>query len=344
MRFGKAAWISLVAAAAALLPAVAFAHGAPQPEPTPGNLLTAWDLDIFFLVPAAAVAWAFLSAVRHVNHAHPANPVPKRRTVYFLSGMGVLAIALVSPIGAYDTDLFSVHMVQHMLIIMVAVPLMLLGAPITLILRVASPRVRKEIVLPLLHSHVVRWISFPAFTWVLLAGVLWATHFSSAFDFALENIWAHRFEHITYIVCATPFWWPAIAADPSPWRMSHPVRLLYLFLQMPQNSFLGVSIYDAQNVIFPHYRSVARTWGPNPLTDQEYAGVIMWVIGDMMFLVTLAFVAYGWVQHEEKEGLRADRARAREKAAAAKALARQAATVIPPQEPQPAPGAATSEA
>ena len=107
-------------------------------------------------------------------------------------------------------------------------------------------------------------------------------------------------------------------ADPGPWRLGHPVRLLYVFLQMPQNSFLGVSIYGAQHVIFAHYRTIPRTWGPSPLTDQQYAGIIMWVIGDMMFLLTLCFIAYGWVKHEEREGERADRARAREKAAAAR--------------------------
>jgi len=117
------------------------------------------------------------------------------------------------------------------------------GAPITLALRAATPRIRKEVILPILHSRAVKAISFPAFTWFLLAGVLWLTHFSSAFDFALENIWAHRAEHTVYIVAALLFWWPAINADPSPWRLGHPVRLLYVFLQMPQNSFLGVSIY-----------------------------------------------------------------------------------------------------
>src|SRR5258707_1227956 len=110
MRFGKAFWVPALAAAAALPPGGPPAPGAPQPEPTLTHLLTAWDPDIFFLIPAGAVIWAYVSAVRHVNRGHPTSPVPKRRSVYFLSGMAVLAIALVSPIGAYDTDLFSVHM------------------------------------------------------------------------------------------------------------------------------------------------------------------------------------------------------------------------------------------
>ena len=132
-------------------------------------------------------------------------------------------------------------------------------------------------------------------------------------------------EHLWYLVAALLFWWPAVAVDPSPWRMSHPIRMLYVFMQMPQNSFLAVSIYDAENVIFPHYASVARTWGPSPLTDQAFAGITMWVGGDMIFLFALACIAYGWVQHEEKEGRRADRARAREKAAAARAASAESA-------------------
>ena len=320
MRFGKLFAI-FSAACCAILPAAAIAHGPPQPAPTFQHVIAAWQPDVLFLLPAAAVIWAYLSAVRRVNRAHPTNPVPKRRTVFFLLGIAVMALALVSPIAAYDTELFSVHMAQHMLIVMVAAPLLLLGAPITLALRAATPRIRKEVILPVLHSRAVKAISFPAFTWFLLAGVLWLTHFSSAFDFALENIWAHRAEHAVYIVAALLFWWPAINADPSPWRLGHPVRLLYVFLQMPQNSFLGVSIYGTTNVIFPHYASVARNWGPDPLTDQEFAGIIMWVIGDMMFLVILAFIAYGWVQHEERAAKRADRARDRENAAAARAKA-----------------------
>ena len=227
----------------------------------------------------------------------------------------------MSPLASYDTDLFAAHMVQHLLIIMVAAPLLLLGSPVTLALRWASPRLRKEVLLPALHSRPLRALSWPVFTWGLLAAVMWASHFSSLFDGALENSWLHRFEHVLYITAALLFWWPALNADPSPWRMNHPVRLLYLFMQMPQNSFLAVSIANATHVIFPHYASVARGWGPSPLTDQEYAGYIMWVGGDLGFLVVLACVAYGWVKHEERAGVRADRARAREKAAQARARA-----------------------
>ena len=317
MRSGRARAIgcALGGAALGLWPVLASAHGPAAPEPTWPGVLAHWQFDLLFIIPAAVAGWVYVAAVRTVNRAHPRSPFPARKTACFLGGLAVLAVAVMSPIGRYDTDLFAAHMVQHVLIIMVAAPLLLLGSPVTLALRRASPRGRKEVLLPILHSHVVRAVSWPIFTWGLLAAVMWLSHFSSLFDGALEDEWLHRLEHLLYLTAALLFWWPALNADPAPWRLNHPVRLLYLFMQMPQNSFLAVSIANATNVIFPHYASLARTWGPSPLTDQEYAGYIMWVGGDLAFLVVLACVAYGWVQHEEKAGVRADRARAREKAA-----------------------------
>jgi putative copper resistance protein D len=94
------------------------------------------------------------------------------------------------------------------------------------------------------------------------------------------------------------------------------VRLLYVFLQMPQNSFLAVAIYNADSVIFPHYESVARDWGPSPLEDQQIAGLIMWVVGDILFLVAAGCIAWGWLEAEERKGKRQDRARARQRALA----------------------------
>jgi len=307
------------AVAAALLPIVAYAHGDPEPRPTLGRILTGWEFDPLFLVPAAAVTWAYVAGVRKVARDHPNSPVPAKNVVCFLAGMLTLAVALTSPLATYDTDLFAVHMVQHLLLISVAAPLLLLGAPITLILRVSTVRFRKGVVLPVLHSRVVKAISFPVVAWVLLAAVMWVSHFSTLFDTALEDAWLHRLEHLVYLGAALLFWWPVTGADPSPWRLAHPIRLLYVFLQMPQQSFLAVAIYSSKNVIFPHYESIARTWGPNPLRDQEYAGLIMWLGGDALFIVALACLAYGWVKAEERSAKRQDRARAREKAAAAAA-------------------------
>jgi putative copper resistance protein D len=215
-------------------------------------------------------------------------------------------VALQSPVEAYDTTFFSVHMVQHLLLTMVAAPLLAIGAPITLLLRVSSRRTRQRVILPVLHSRLVRAASFPVVTWILFAGVMWASHFTPLYDAALENELLHIAEHALYLGTAMLFWWPVVGADPSPWRLPHAARIGYLFLGMPQSSFLGLAILSAPSPLYAHYATVERTWGPTPLADQQLAGGIMWVGGDLVFLLGVVLAVWTWMRAEEAEGVRVD--------------------------------------
>jgi len=299
--------------AGALSPTLTLAHGSASGEPTFSSLFTAWEFEPFVMAAALIAAWAYFAAVRSVNRAHPKAPFPEKRSVFFFSGLAVLLLATLSPIAAYDGDLLSVHMWQHMLITLVAAPLMLLGTPVTLALRVASPQARKRWLLPILHSRVIKAVTFPVVAWVFLAGTMWISHFSPLYNAALENSWLHRFEHAWYLLAALLFWWQVIGADPTPWRMNHPVRMLYVFLQMPQNSFLGLAFYSSGNVLYDHYANLERTWGPSPLTDQQFAGGSMWVFGDLFFFVALVCLALGWIRHEERRTKVLDAALERER-------------------------------
>jgi putative copper resistance protein D len=218
-----------------------------------------------------------------------------------------VAIALDSGIDRYDTVLFSIHMVQHLLLTLVAAPLFALSAPITLLLRLSSPQTRKKWILPVLHSRALRVLSFPVVSWLIFAAVMWGTHFSPLFDRALEDPFVHDLEHLGYLVAAVLFWWPAIGPDPSPWRMSHPVRLMYVFLQMPQNTFLAVAILNAGQPLYLHYATLVRSWGPSPLEDQQMAAGIMWLFGDLGFLAAILGLVLAWMRHEERETGREDR-------------------------------------
>jgi putative copper resistance protein D len=305
------AWLALVP-----LAAPALAHGeVPAEPPSPAGLLLGWSLEPAVLLPLLGVAAAWIWAVRRVNSAHPATPVPWRRSAAFLGGLAAIAAALLSGIERYDTTLFAIHMVQHLLLTLVAAPLIALGAPITLALRVATPAVRRRVLLPILHSRVVRVLAFPVVAWVVFAAVMWASHFSPLFDLALENRLVHDLEHALYLGSALLFWWPAVGLDPSPWRMSHPVRMAYVFLQMPQNTFLAVVVLNASGPLYPHYATLVRGWGPAPLADQQLAGSIMWLGGDLLFLAALAALLLGWMRHEERETVRVDRRLDREREA-----------------------------
>jgi putative copper resistance protein D len=226
--------------------------------------------------------------------------------------MAALALALLSGIDRYDTTLFSVHMVQHVLLTLVAAPLIALSGPITLLLRVAAPGTRRRLILPVLHARVTRILSFPVVAWVIFAAVMWTSHFSPLFDAALEDPLIHDLEHAAFLSAALLFWWPALGVDPAPWRMPHPVRALYVFLQMTQNTLLAVVLVNATSVLYPHYATVQRAWGPSPFEDQGMAAAFMWVAGDLLFLTAIFGILVGWSRAEARDTARSDRRAAEE--------------------------------
>jgi len=284
---------------------IVLAHGVAIATPTFPGVLLDWTLDPVPILGVAVLAAAYLSAERRIDRLHPAHPVPRLRRWLFLGGLAAILIALVSPIDAYEASLFSVHMVQHMLLELVAAPLIVLAAPITLALRVASPSGRHRL-LAVLHSPPARWVSFPLVTWIVFAAANWGWHFSSGYELALENDLVHYAEHACFVGAALLFWWPAIGPDPQPWRMPHPMRILYLFLAMPQNSFLGVALLSTESVLYPHYLNVVRAWGPAALDDQHLGATLMWVFGDFAFVVAMIGVVAAWMRFEDARTVRLD--------------------------------------
>jgi putative copper resistance protein D len=319
---GVAALVGLVVLLSSLaLPGVALAHGlAPEPASLL-DLLTAWSIEAHVILPLLAAALLYRWAAGVVRREHPDNPVPRYRVWSWYLGLLVIFIALESPIGTYDDTLFTDHMIQHLLLVMLAAPLLAIGAPITLILRVASPETRARFWLPLLHSRVVRVLGFPVIAWSVFAAVMWASHFSPLFDAALENDYVHLFEHALYLGAALLFWWPVVGADPSPWRLPHPARVAYLFLGMPQSSFLGLALFSAPEPLYAHYETLVRSWGPTPLQDQQMAGGIMWAGGDAAFLIAMIVALWIWLRAEERAGKLADEKLDREEALRARMTA-----------------------
>jgi putative membrane protein len=292
-------------AVALVIPTRSLAHGSPAPAPSFPQLLLEWRMEpiVPLALATAAIAWVVLT--RRVARRHPAHPHPAWRNAAFLAGLAALAVALLSPIEAYEGELFSVHMLQHMLLELVAAPLLLLGAPATLALRAASPAMRGRL-LAVLHSRVVTVVSFPLLAWLLFAAVNWGWHFSALYDQALETPWLHDIQHLTFLGAALLFWWPVVGADPARWRLPYPVRLFYLFLAMPQNSFLGIALMSAPAALYPHYLTNSRSWGPTAAVDQSVGGMLMWVGGDVVFLLAMGFVVAAWVRAEDRRVARAD--------------------------------------
>jgi putative copper resistance protein D len=312
---------ALLAAGLVLAPAPALALNQAQPEPRFPAVLLAWEAEPVTLALVAASAALYLLGVRRVAELHPRNPWRAARTRAFLAGLAVLGVALLSPVATYDGTLFSVHMAQHLLLTMVAAPLLVLGTPVSLLVRaVGRPGHRR--VMRVLHSGPVRLLTHPLIAWLGFAAVMWGSHFSGLYEAALESEAVHVGEHLLYLVAAMLFWWPVVGLDPSRWRMPHPLRIGYLFLQVPVNTFLALAIYSSGRILYPHYAASGRAWGPSPLDDQHLGGAIMWVAGDLLFLTATGLALAAWMRHEDIVTARVDAELAAQRAARRAAAAR----------------------
>ena len=189
--------------------------------------------------------------------------------------MATVAVALSPPLDSRADGNLPAHMVQHVLLTMVAAPLLAVGLPR----------------LPRLH---------PVLVWLVFAATGWVVHFTSLFEAAADHVPVHVFEHALLLGTAVLFW--ATAVGPSA-RMSHPLRLLYLGVAMPQNTFLALAISSAGSVLYPHYAG-----GGDPLGEQRLAGGIMWVAGDLLLLAAVLLTAAAWARHEERENLASEQA------------------------------------
>jgi len=297
---------AMLAAIAAAGPVAA--HGPPPLLPPDAwTLALGWTFEPFVGVPLALLAIGWLFMVDRIDRRHPGSPVPVARTVAFMAGLATIAIALMSGIERYDTTLFSVHMAEHLLLMLVAAPLIVLAAPITQLLRFASPRVRKRVLLPILQSGPVGALGHPVVAWLVFTLVLWVSHFSPLFEAALENQFIHDLEHVLYIGAALLFWWPVIGLDPAPRRLSHPARIGYVLLQMPLSSFLAMAVLFTEAPLYSHYAALGSPYGISALADQQLAAGLMWFISDVIFIGSILLIVAGWMRHEDRDAVAADR-------------------------------------
>ncbi len=275
-------------------------------HPSAATVLASWQLDPLLVSGILLSAALYLRAARRVWRTHSPSAFPRLRVISFMGGLAVMYLALQSPIDTYADLLLSDHMAQHLLLTMVAAPLLVLGAPVTLALAATSAQSRRRFLLPVLHSRIIRVAGSPVFAWMLFAVVMWGSHFSPVFEAALRNENIHFLEHLAYLSSALLFWWPVVGLDPNPARISHPARLLYLFLAMPMTALLGLAIYSSNRLLYPHYETASRSIGFSPIADQHLAGALMWEGGMLLMVAALALVLLDWMRRDEREAERAD--------------------------------------
>jgi putative membrane protein len=216
------------------------------------------------------------------------------------AGIAVLIVSVLPAVDAASDRQLSVHMVQHLLIIFVAAPLIVAGAPVRLMLR-TLPRGGRNALVRILHSRVVHVVGHPVFAWSLFAAVMLGTHIPGFYDLALRVPVVHAGEHALYFWSALIFWAPLIAVDPVPHRLSPIGGIVYMLFAMVPMTIVGVWLLSAQTVVYPHYAAFSGA-----LADQRNGAVVMWLAGGLVMIAATLVVAWVAMLREER------RARARE--------------------------------
>jgi putative copper resistance protein D len=263
------------------------------------DVLAAWEFDPVPTVGILLVGLGYGAARLRIRGSGTARP--PGRDVAFVAGLLTLLIAVDGPPDAYADVSFAVHMAQHLLIQLVVAPLLLLGAPVTLLLRADPPWLRRRIVVRVLRTRTVHVLSRPSVTFTAFAVVLIGSHLPPVYDLALRNDTIHAIEHAAYLATALLFWWPAVGVDPGQAKPGHAARLLYVLLVMPLMAFLGVAIAGTDRILYPFYAAHQPPWGATPLQDQHLAGTLMWVSGMVTIPPVLVLILLRWLAQDDRE-------------------------------------------
>lgn len=295
--------------------AIPLAHdGSPPPPLTPTGLLTQAELASWLTVVLLLVAAAYLYGVRVLRRRGDRWPV--QRTVAFLGpGLGSIAAVAVSGLAGYDTVLLSVHMVQHMVLSMVAPIFLALGAPVTLALRTLPAGGRRGVV-AVLHSRPVRVLTFPLVAFAVFVVNPFALYFTDLYQLSLQNAWVHEWVHAHFLLTGCLFFWPLVGLDPLPGRWPHPGRVLLMVLMVPFHTVLGLTIMQSTVLLAGDwYPALELTW-TDPVSDQRLAGGILWAGGELVSVLVLGVLVRQWIVASEREAARIDRELDRAEAAA----------------------------
>ena len=272
----------------------------PGQPPAPHDLWSAWNLHPVLLGGLLLTARAYWRG----QTSGPRRPIDTWRARCFTAALVALGLALLSPLDALSGALASAHMVQHLLLLLVAAPLLALSAPSSAILRGsplalrrASGRWRRRLGLTHGNLGVLR---HPAAVWLLSVGVIWFWHAAAPYDATLDNQLLHVLEHASFLVTAVLFWQVVVGVRGAA-RVPGGLGVLLVFAMAMQSVFLAVLLTFARTPWYSGYAATTAPWGLDPLTDQRLAGVIMWIPAGGIYLVVALALLVAWIRATERE-------------------------------------------
>ncbi|HKP72772.1 MAG TPA: cytochrome c oxidase assembly protein [Pyrinomonadaceae bacterium] len=268
--------------------------------------MRAWSWEPGVLVCLALSGWLYFRGVRKLwREAETGRGVRRWEAWCYAGGWFALFVALVSPLHPWGRVLFSAHMTQHEVLMLVAAPLVVLGRPL----------------LPFLWALPLEWarrvgnwgkaiwfqrgwhaLTNPLVAWAVHAAALWVWHVPALFQATLTSEWVHTLQHLSFLLSALLFWWSLVHGRQG-W-MGYGAATLYVFTTSVHSGLLGALLTFANSVWYPAYTGLTDSWGLTPLEDQQLGGLIMWIPAGLVYVVAGLALFAGWMQESEARVVR----------------------------------------
>ena len=286
---------------------------APPPPPTLGRYVTEVYPDGLFSLLALALVLLYGAGLVRLHRRGDHWPVG--RTIAWMSGVAVMAFVTLSGVMTYGMTMLSVHMVQHMTLAMVVPLLLVLGAPLTLLLRATPPARRgqvgpRERVLAVVHSRFVAFVTHPIVAFAIFVTAAPMVYFSGLFGYAMANHTGHMLMSLHFLLGGYLFYEVVVGTDPLPRRPAYPIRVVMVLAAAGLHAFFGVGVMMSARLIAGDYYRLLGTeiaWLPDTLDDQRLAGGITWGFGEIPALAVLLVLLVQWSRSDEREARRRDR-------------------------------------
>src|ERR1051326_6507200 len=276
------------------------------------DLARAWTFEPLVILSLAVSGLLFAVGVRRLWHESP-----KRRTIRpwealcFAGGWFALFVSLISPLHAWGGVLFSAHMTQHEILMLLAAPLLVLSRPLLPFmwaLPLSWSRQIGNIAKRPLIQKTWHALTIPLVAWVVHAVALWTWHIPFLFEAVLHSEWVHIAQHLSFLISALLFWWAVVHGPQG--VMGYGAAVLYVFTTSIHNGLLGALLTFATSVWYPSYVGLTSTWGFTPLEDQQLGGLIMWIPAGIVYIVAGLALFVGWMRESELRLERRERAQA----------------------------------
>ena len=275
------------------------------PPLTWGSVLTEWQLT-WSALAVLVCANCYALGVRSVHRK--GGQWPRSRSFFAFGAAIALLLAFCSVVGIYDMTLFSMHMVQHLLLVMVAGALLAASAPVDLALAATSGKTQRWLE-QVSSSRLAHVFGHPVVAFIIYAAAIPAFHLTNLFNLAMKSGFTHSLEAAAFIAIGYLFWRPVVGTEASAHPLAPGVKMLYLFLAVPVDTITGLALVMGNfSAPFTNFATGSRTWGPTVLADIHQGGAIMWIIGDLIMMVGLIPLGLQWVRSDAAEAIAIDAA------------------------------------